>query len=455
MTDEIRTDQDIAALQATGKRYKRFVGGGLYIEVLEGGARRWRLKIGSGKDEARPTIGEWPEMQLHAAQRLAAKLKNDSTHGIDVVAELAAERSNTGGRFEAEARKWYAVSAPAWSKQYGEQVLRILERDVFPIIGKRRMDACTAPHVLEVIRFIEGRGALDVAADCRAYIEKIFDAAIAVGLCKLNPARDLRGQLRKRVRGHHASVAPADLPDFYLKLNTSNAERITQLGIKAIVATVLREKELLLARRSEIDRERCVLVIPPERMKTKSRGIGPHLVPLPPYAMRLFDEIIELGSWQRKTDWLFPSRKNIGEPVSDGTWLEALNDMGLQRKATVHGFRSTFSTAANESVVVVPQYPVPFKRWHNDWVERQMDHVSENRVRAAYNRAEYLEMRWELMRWWAGVLERAERGEATPTIEYAPAAVCETCAKKKARGSVQRQATPLARVATTTMWTGG
>ena len=80
--------------------------------------------------------------------------------------------------------------------------------------------------------------------------------------------------------------------------------------------------------------------------------------------------------------------------MSENTLLYALYRMGYHSRATVHGFRATASTILNES-----------GKWHPDAIERQLAHVEGNKVRAAYNRAEYLDERREMMQWWADYID--------------------------------------------------
>lgn len=78
--------------------------------------------------------------------------------------------------------------------------------------------------------------------------------------------------------------------------------------------------------------------------------------------------------------------------------------MGYQGKATPHGFRATASTILNET------------GFRPDVIERQLAHIERNKVRAAYNRAEYLQDRREMMDWWGTFVEAAERGATVVPI---------------------------------------
>ena len=78
--------------------------------------------------------------------------------------------------------------------------------------------------------------------------------------------------------------------------------------------------------------------------------------------------------------------------------LYALYRLGYHSRATVHGFRATFSTIANES------------NFNGDVIEKTLAHEERNRIRAAYHRSEYIEQRKELMQWWADLLTQLKVG---------------------------------------------
>ena len=165
------------------------------------------------------------------------------------------------------------------------------------------------------------------------------------------------------------------------KLDQYDGDRLTKLAVKFILYTFVRTSELRFAVWDEIDLDEInpIWKIPYERMKMKR----PHYVPLVPQTIQLLDEARTL---KNSKDLIFPSQKNIRKAMSENTLLYALYRMGYHSRTTVHGFRSTASTILNES-----------RKWHPDVIEKQLAHVEGNKVRAAYNHAEYLDERREMM----------------------------------------------------------
>lgn len=121
-------------------------------------------------------------------------------------------------------------------------------------------------------------------------------------------------------------------------------------------------------------------------MKMKSE----HLVPLSLQALALVTKAEDFGDG---SDLLLPSPSYPGKPLSDGTLNSALVRLGYEGRTTAHGFRTVFSTAANEA------------GWRADVIERQLAHEERDQVRAACNHAQWLEERHGLMQWWADSID--------------------------------------------------
>ncbi len=141
----------------------------------------------------------------------------------------------------------------------------------------------------------------------------------------------------------------------------------------------------------EIDLDNALWKIPGERMKMES----PHTVPLSRQAVVILDNA---GKLWGHGGLVFPGIRQGAKQLSENTLLYGMYRLGYHGKATVHGFRSTFSTIANES------------GFDSDVIEKALAHQERNKVRAAYHRSEYVEHRRELMQWWADLLDQLEHG---------------------------------------------
>jgi integrase len=185
---------------------------------------------------------------------------------------------------------------------------------------------------------------------------------------------------------------------FFRRLSEYEGDPITVAALELLVLTAVRPGELRGMRWSEIEQEpgtkqspRYRWCIPAERMKMNTE----HLVPLSTQAAAVLERLRPLSG---HGDLVFPSPFYPGKPISDGTLNSALARMGYKGIATAHGFRTLFSTCANEA------------QWNRDVIEKQLAHEERDDVRAAYNRAAWLPERQRLMQWWGSELERLRTG---------------------------------------------
>jgi len=159
----------------------------------------------------------------------------------------------------------------------------------------------------------------------------------------------------------------------------------TQLALRLMLLTFVRTTELRAAKWAEFNFEAAEWRIPAERMKMRD----PHIVPLSRQAIEV---LMELRGIAGNSEFVFPSPGAEG-CMSNNTMLFAMYRMGYHGRATVHGFRAVASTILNEM------------GFNPDWIERQLAHSERNKVRSAYNHAQYLAERHRMMKHWADYLD--------------------------------------------------
>jgi len=116
----------------------------------------------------------------------------------------------------------------------------------------------------------------------------------------------------------------------------------------------------------------------------------PHIVPLSSQSTVLLKEIKAITG---DKNHVFHGPVSKSKHISNGTILMGLRRMGYKNRMTGHGFRSLASTILNE------------KGYPPDWIERQLAHEDDDKIRSAYNRAEYLLERKKMMQEYADYLE--------------------------------------------------
>ena len=387
------------------RAYKLADSEGLFLLVQPNGTKLWRMKYRFAGKEKLLSFGAYPALGIAAARdkRKAAKaLLAEGKEPMKAKGEVISENGDT---FYMVAKRWHENRQSALNPAHAERVWSRMERDVFPSLGQRPIHEITAPEVLEMIRRIEIRGALDISRRAKQGVGQVFQFAIACGLASSDPTAHLRGALKPRPRVQHMSRLPlVEIPAFLEKLRAYQEDgdrrsAITRDAVLFALLTWVRTKELRLSVKSEfenLDGAEPVWRIPAARMKMGRE----HLVPLSAQAALIARKMVSTATG----DYLFPGT-HPDKPLSENTMIYALYRLGYHSRQTVHGFRGLASTWANEQLVEFGKPAMWIRRYHEDWVEMQLAHSEKNDVRGAYNAAEYLAPRRRMMQDWADFLD--------------------------------------------------
>lgn len=392
------TDTAIRSAKPRAKAFKLFDGGGLYLEVSPAGGKWWRWKYRCGGKEKRLSLGVYPDVSLKAAREKRDTARQQLAAGIDPGQARKAEKLARAGAesFEAVAREWLAKFSPGWVPEHSDRILKRLERDLFPWLGKQPIAGIKAPELLAVLRRIESRGAVETAHRAMQNCGQVFRYAVATGRAERDPTGDLRGSLPPRKAKHHASIIDAKGIGALLRaIDTYEGFVVTKSALRLAPLVFVRPGELRKAQWPEIDFEKAEWRIPAERMKMRDQ----HIVPLSRQSIDILREIEPLTSRgiAAKPDaprYVFPSARSHERPMSENAVLAALRRMGYTKEEmTGHGFRSMASTLLHE------------QGWNHQAIERQLAHAERNAVSAAYNFAEHLPERRTMMQAWADYLD--------------------------------------------------
>lgn len=377
------------------KPYKKADGGGLYLEVMPNGSKYWRMKYRFAGKEKRLAIGVYPLISLSDAREAREDAKKLLAQNVDPSDRKRQEKRqivrNAQNTFKAIALEWHENQKGCWSQNHANNVLHRLKTDIFPYIGQRPLASIEAPEILDALRKIEKRGALDIAGRTRQICGQVFRYGIQTGRCKRDPSVDLKGALKTRKTTHFAALDIRDIPEFLQALERNDARLYnrTRRAIRLSMLTFVRPGELRQARWEEIDFEAREWIIPAERMKMGRA----HIVPLSKQSLALLeDQKEETGAFN--TPWVFPSQIRLKEPMSDGTVLVAIKKLGFKGRMTAHGFRALARTTIREKLGYDP-----------DIIECQLAHKAAGPLGEAYNRAQFLGQRKEMMQGWADYLD--------------------------------------------------
>jgi len=396
-----------------GSPLKLSDGGGLYLQVMANGARYWRLKYRWAGKEKVLALGVFPEVSLKDARDRRDAARRQLSEGVDPgeqrrAAKASARRAAASG-FEAIALEWHRVKAHEWAPRHAASVLQSLKTYLFPDLGHRPVSEIEPLELLEVLRKVERAGKLDTAKRLRERCDAIFRLAVVSGRAKHNPAVDLAEALKSAIAKPRPALKQRELPAFLQALARTDKITVHTRVLFALVMTCFtRIGESVRAEWSHIDFDQALWTIPPENRKLKHKHkptAPPHIVPLP---RQIVEALTALRPLREASPYVFPSTRGARFHMNESTPLKALERLGYNGANTengnvvTHGFRATASTILNEA------------GFNPDAVERQLSHTETNQVRAAYNRAQYMEERRQMLQWWADYLEATTAGHTLP-----------------------------------------
>lgn len=391
------TDSALRNAKPTDKTQRLFDGEGLYLEVSPSGGKWWRLKYRMAGKEKRLSLGTYPDVSLRDARERKIEARALLAAGVDPSEarkeSKAAARLAQLNTFEAVAGAWLAKCAHDWDASTLHKSRASLETYAYPFIGGLPVNNVKPSDVRELVKRIDAAGARETAGRVFQRIRAVYRYAVQEELTDNDPTHPLKAAefLRKQTVTHRAALDEREVPGFLHRLEQYEGHHVTKAALALLMLTAVRPGELRGAKWEEFDEARALWRIPGERMKMGTE----HTVPLSAQALRILEELRPLTGGG---PLVFPSPIYPRKPFSDGTLNSALAYMGYKGKATAHGFRTLFSTCANEA------------GWNTDLIEKQLAHEERNDVRAAYNRATWLPERQKLMQWWSDHVDKLRKG---------------------------------------------
>ena len=332
----------------------------------------------------------------------------DARDGQRATAEAADQAKKLNAKRERAtlarvAREYHErVIEPTRTVTHAAQWIASLEHHVPEAIWHAPIDSITPPALLEALSGVRALADADIKVPetlqrVRQRLDAVFEDAMFHGHCSTNPAAAIKRKMAegqgKRKRGQFAALPYRDAPAFMAKLRDQQG-----LGARCLelaMLTAARTAEAIGAAWPEFDVDGATWTIPGERMK----GGELHMVHLVPRAV----EIVK-GLQGLHATYLFPSPMVADQPLSNMAMLAVLDRMGERQNTTVHGLcRATFSTWANETAAARP-----------DVIEACLSHLEGNKIRAAYNRAQFMAERRALLEAWAEFLSKPYVSNVVP-----------------------------------------
>jgi integrase len=391
------TNIAITKAKQAEKPYKLSDSGGLYLQINTSGTKCWRFKYRFAGKEKVLSLGVYPHLSLLEARERRDLAKRNLANDLDPGALKQTQKYEAGqaatNTFQAVACEWHDKNKIKWVPKNAARNLSILERHIFPFIGKISISKVKSSELLHAIRKIEARGNAETAHRVLQICGQIFRYAIATDRANADLSLVLKGALSPVKVKHHASITEPSLIGAFLRdIHGYQGAYLTQQALKLAPLVFVRPGELRHAEWSEIDFDKAEWRIAAPKMKMKVT----HIVPLSNQALQILKEIHEhTGHLQ----YVFTGVTSTKRPMSENTVNMALRRMGYEKSdMTGHGFRSMASTILHE------------QGWLHDAIERQLAHSDKNKVSAAYNYAEHLPKRKNMMQDWANYLDALRVG---------------------------------------------
>lgn len=408
-------DTKIRSLKPSAKPFKVSDSHGLYLLVNPGGSRLWYLKYRFNGKESRLGLGAYPDVSLAYARQQRDGIRKLLTQNINPSQQRIAEKAARSPEktFKHVALSWHK-SNRTWSENHASRLLASMNNHIFPVIGHLPVAELKPRHFIDLLKGIEQKGLLEVAARTRQHMCNIMRHAVHQGMIESNPASNLEGIIVAPVKRHYPALPLERLPELLRRIDGYHQGReLTRLAVSLTLHLFIRSSELRFARWSEIDIRNKIWTIPATReaipgVRYSGRGAKmrtPHIVPLSRQSITILKQIREISGHQ---ELIFPSDHNPYKPMCENTVNKALRLMGYDTKNEIcgHGFRAIACSALMESGL-----------WVQDAVERQMSHQEHNSVRAAYiHKAEYLDARKAMMQWWSDYLDRCREEFVPPYV---------------------------------------
>lgn len=402
-------DKRVQSLIKAGQPGRYTDGGGLVLTVNKTGGAYWQWRTtGPTGKETTVSYGTYPLVSLAEARdkhRDAKRMKLGGKNPVAVRQQAKAlalvKAGNTWGETASE---WLEVMASKWSISHLETVKTRIDNYLGPLKA-RPLTEITSPEVLELLRKIEARGAIETTKRVRIIAGQVFKYAMAIGKVDRDPTAALNSVLKTPKESHHSAIIdPERLGHLIRAIRTYTGSEVVRKALQIQALTFQRPGEVRGMRWEELDLDAGMWTIPSTRMKStlsKKASGEPHLVPLSTQVVAILRDLHHVTGHR---DLVFPGQRGQGRCISENAIRVALRTLGFSNDDhTPHGFRATARTLLAEAL-----------NWRAEIIEAQLAHTVKDALGRAYNRTTWIDQRREMMQAWGDYLDKLATANAVP-----------------------------------------
>ena len=376
------------------KVYRKLDGNGLYLEVAISGTKSWIHRYPFNNKSTMRVIGHYDNKSmslLSAREELLddKKLLREGINPKDVKGKNKNKFASTGATFKDVFFEWHNLQSNSWKPSYAQDVIERTSNYLLPFIGSKLVCDITTQEMKVILKRMDDKGVLDTLSKVRSIASRVFRYSVGIGVSDRDPVRDIPNDIfTPKKKKHYATMTnPKDISRLLKMIDCHKGTYQVETALKLAPYLFLRPGELAGLMWDEIDFDNNLIRIGGQRMKMNVE----HIVPMSRQVVAI---IKDLQFIETNSKFLFPSPITKNRSISTTALRAALRGLGISKEEfTPHGFRHMASTRLNEL------------GYKSDIIERQLSHAEKNKVRAAYNYAEYLSERVTMMQQWSDYLD--------------------------------------------------
>jgi len=386
------TDIQLKNSKPQDKDYTITVDKGLSLLVKKTGSKLWRFRYSHSGKRCMISVGKYPQISLKQARTKQLEYHELLEQGINPSTNKTLERIQNSNdmTFKSAALEWYEKNYERSNPVHKQKNLRRLDIYIFPVIGRLPIKEIQASMLFNIIEKIQQQGYLETGKRLNSICSMVFRYGVAKGYCDQDITQHYRGMLKSVKSTHLPTLTdPKEIGELLRDIQEYHGKVVVKTALLISPYVFLRPNELVNSQWEYIDFEKSHWLIPAQFMKMNRN----HLIPFPHQVKSLLEQLQLITG---HSQYIFPSDRDDNKPMNSqtvNTALKRLKNEKYKGRIVSHGFRGMASTILNEH------------KFRSDVIEKQLAHQESNKIRDAYNHAEYLQERTEMMQWYGDYLD--------------------------------------------------
>lgn len=384
-----KIESELKKARSSDKDIKLFDGYGLELHIYPfAKSASWRYNYRYNSKQKNITLGKYPYLSLKEAREKLSEAKKLLEAGIDPAEEKQKKKKtkqeSESRLFKHFANDWYNKKIHMWSAGHAKRTKAHLDNYILPKLGDIPIYRLTVPMVKQIIDELFNKKIYDTTQRVLSLINMILNYCVQIDVLSFNPCISLRGYVKTPKPKHMPALPENKFVDFFKSLLTHTSRIQTKYALILQIITFTRSGSLTTIEWKDIDFENKRWVIPEHKFKGARTAL---IVPLSEWAISILQRLKNRDV--RSDGYVFSHSLNLEDHMRGDSLSSLLRKMGYKDIATPHGFRSTATDILNEN------------GFNRDAIERQVGHLDQNAVRAAYHRTEYIKERIDIMNWYS------------------------------------------------------